>query len=153
MVDSSSYLNYPGLKYLQKNQNPEWDQDSSSFLSYKGLRRMDRGEPFIDSSKELLSKEGLEYLVLGRLVKIAKNKKKQEDEERWKQDTSILFEYNPETGDVTLFYDDGNESLYTIDNNPATLQSNGTLSMLVYKGRGLDGSIYIDDDGNVKITV
>lgn len=75
MADSSSYLNLPGLKHLQKDSSVNWDEDSSSFISYDGLKRMDRGKSYTNSKKEFLSIDGLKYLVFRRLFFVRRKKK------------------------------------------------------------------------------
>jgi len=75
MLDASAYLNYPGLKYLQKDPTTDWSDSSVCYLSYSGLKRMDRGQEYHDSSKVFLSYEGLMYLLFARLVKVAKGMK------------------------------------------------------------------------------
>lgn len=151
MQDSSAFLNLPGLKYLQKDSSVDWSEDSSSYLSFSGLKRMDRGQPFTDSSKEFLSKEGLDYLVLSRLSKVANAKVREHFEEIWKEDSSVWFDYDACTGEVFVFWREGNDSIYTEQDNPAVIQQNGNLSLLVYEGRGLDIPMWIEDTGEVKI--
>lgn len=151
MQDSSAFLNLPGLKYLQKDSSVDWSSDSSSYLSFSGLKRLDRGQPFTDSSKEFLTEDGLNYLVLGRLAKVENAKYIARLQEIWKGDSSVWFDFDVSTGEVFVFWNEGNDSIYTEQENPAVVQQNGNLSLLVYEGRGLDIPMWIEDTGEVKI--
>lgn len=63
-MNDTPYLNYPGLKYLHKDEGVDWSEDASSYLNYDGLKVLDGSGSSVDTAqKTFLNYYGLKYLI------------------------------------------------------------------------------------------
>ena len=147
-VDTSTYLNYPGLKYLQRYSNVDWEQLANSYLNYSGLKRLE-SHANVNSEKNFLSHDGLMYLMFAKFVQMAVEKKHAAEEQQWETDSSIGIDYNIETGEISVRFYSDNDSIYVDNGNVGGIQGNGMLFLSVYEGRGLDYDCSLGTDGKL----
>ena len=149
MNDSSAYLNYPGLKYLNKMNDVNWGTDSSSFINYSGLKYLDGSEESVNENKDFLNHDGLEYIVFSRMNGVLEQYKKDKDEEKYKYDSSIRIEYDHTTGEINLICESNNNSIITEGNKCGGIDRNGMMSIMVVKNGGISGGYYINENGEI----
>lgn len=148
LIDASTYLNYPGLKYLQRYADVDWEHFSGSYLNYSGLKRLE-SRASVNSEKNFLSHEGLMYLMFAKFVQIAIGKKRAAEEQQWETDSSIGIDYNIETGEVSVRLNSDNDSIYVDEGTAGGIQENGMSFLSVYEGRGLDYGCSLGTDGKL----
>lgn len=149
--DASLYLNYPGLKYLNK-MTVDWNSDSSCYLTYDGLKYLDGSTKYNlnNQSKTFLSLEGLDYMLFSRMFPVIEKYKEERDWESYKDDYDIQFNYDYSTGEITMTCSSDNESVYIDENNEAgNISKTGMLYFMAYKDRGIRGSYTINENGEI----
>ena len=149
MNDSSLYLNYPGLKYLN-NMESDWDEDSSYYMGYEGLKYLSKKQSNLNNKeKKFLNLDGLQYMLFARMFSVLEDYKRKEDEKEYADDSSIRIEYD-EDGGINLICDTNNKSLY-IDSNGecGSIDRKGMLMLMVVKDAGITGRYYINSNGEI----
>ena len=111
MNDSSLYLNYPGLKYLN-NMESDWDEDSSYYMGYEGLKYLSKKQSNLNNKeKKFLNLDGLQYMLFARMFSVLEDYKRKEDEKEYADDSSIRIEYD-EDGGINLICDTNNKLIF-----------------------------------------
>lgn len=149
--DASLYLNYPGLKYLNKMNNISWDTDSFFYLAYEGLKYLG-GKPynFNNQNKVFLSLDGLDYMLFSRMFPVLEEYKEEEDQELYRNDSSIYFDYDYASGEIILISSTTNNSLFVDENNEVgNIDKSGSIYFMAYKNRGINGSYTINENGEI----
>ena len=150
MADSSLYLNYPGLKYLNK-MSVDWNRDSSYYLGYEGLKYIGgRNYNFNQQEKKFLSLDGLECMLFSRMFPVLEEYEHYQEEQQYAKDSSIRIELDYSTGEINLICEKDNISLAIDENGECgSIEKNGMLNIMVVKDGGITGGYFINENGEI----